>query len=400
MQVNDLFYPNYYTKSKITVNQGGTWSGKTYTILQVLNQLSCEWKQTTTVVGQDIPNLKKGAIRDMQKICENPEVAMYLKGGSWQKAFNNTDRILTYKNGSIIEFSSFDSVQDAHSGKRDNLFINEAPGISFDIFWQLYIRTEHRVYIDYNPSARFWVHDKILPRKDCRLIISDHRRNKFISEEMHREIEAIDDPELFKVYARGLTGKIKGLIYPNHLLCDAIHPGADITLGLDFGFNHAMALTETGKYANNLYWNELIYQTELTIGDLIQLMNALGVDKSLRIYADSARPDAIEDLKRAGYNCRMANKDVKNGIDYVKRHQLFITRKSSNLIKEIGRYKWKEKDGITLEEPVKFMDDGMDSGRYGSYSHRKSNGLVSANVSETMTDNVNWINEQDYLSLI
>lgn len=376
MEVNDLFYPNYYAKTKITTNQGGTWSAKTYTILQVLHQLACEKKRVITVAGQDVPNLKKGAIRDFFRILTDPEQEAYLKGGDINEAYNKSDRVLNYESGSIIEFSSFKDEQDARSGKRDILFINEANGISYEIFWQLFMRTEERVYLDYNPSAKFWVHDKILPRTDCTLIISDHRRNKFISEEMHREIESIDDKELFKVYARGLTGKVRGLIYPNYQLCDSVHEYAKISYGLDFGFNHAMALVQTGKFENRIYWHEMIYQTEMTIGDLIHQMKELGIGRSL-LYCDNARPDAIEDLKRAGFNAKPADKSVKDGIDYVKRHQLFITRSSTNLIKEVGRYKWKEdRNGITLEEPVKFLDDGMDAGRYGSYTARKGGNVV------------------------
>ncbi len=47
-----------------------------------------------------------------------------------------------------------------------------------------------------------------------------------------------------------------------------------------------------------------------------------------------------------------------------------IHESSVNMIKEIKSYKWKvNKNGITLDEPVKFNDHSMDSGRYGLYTH-------------------------------
>ena len=64
-----LFQENYETSAHIVVNQGGTSSGKTFAIIQVLFCIACENKgQVITVVGQDIPNLKAGAQRDALKV--------------------------------------------------------------------------------------------------------------------------------------------------------------------------------------------------------------------------------------------------------------------------------------------------------------------------------------------
>ncbi len=370
-KVNELYEQNYISKAKITINQGGTSSGKTYAIIQVLFMLAIEKPNTIiTVVGQDIPNLKKGALRDAKTIFSASESLQQFIDN-----YNKTDRIFEFKNGSIIEFTSFDDEQDAKSGKRDYLFINEANGISYNVYWQLSIRTRKRIFIDYNSTASFWVHEKLLGQKDAQMIISDHRNNGFLSVEQHNEIENIADKELWKVYARGLTGRVHGLIYTNYQLCDAIPEFPKTCYGLDFGYNHKSALIEVGKWDNRLYWHELIYQTELTVSDLIYQMKELNISKKI-IYADSARPDAIEDLKRAGFNVKQADKDVKNGIDFIKRHQLYITKSSTGLIKELQHYKWKEKDGAFIDEPVKFKDDAMDAARYGSYSQRKSSTII------------------------
>ena len=65
-------------------------------------------------------------------------------------------------------------------------------------------------------------------------------------------------------------------------------------------------------------------------------------------------------------------KDVKKGIDSVKSFPLRISASSSNLIKEIKFYKWKEdKDGNVLEEPVKFNDHAVDAMRYAIYNFVK-----------------------------
>lgn len=230
-----LYDANMQAEERIIVNQGGTSSGKTYSIMQVLFLLGMQDNHCViTVVGQDVPNLKKGAYRDAKTILESSPILQ-----QWWPSINEGERLIKCVNGSIIEFSSFKDAQDAKSGKRDYLFINEANGISYEIYWQLAIRTRKKVFIDYNPTARFWVHDELIGRKGVRLIISDHRKNYFLTQEEHDRIEGIEDEELWKVYARGLTGKIEGLVFTNWDICDVLPPRDEWKMscrGLDFGF--------------------------------------------------------------------------------------------------------------------------------------------------------------------
>ena len=115
-----LYDLNIQSDARVLVNQGGTSSGKTYSIMQVLFELGYEEpNQIITVVGQDIPNLKVGAYRDAKTIMStNDDVAYYYP------TINEGERIIKCKNGSIIEFKSYADAQDAKSGKRDYLFIN------------------------------------------------------------------------------------------------------------------------------------------------------------------------------------------------------------------------------------------------------------------------------------
>lgn len=373
-----LYHENFYCPTKVAVNQGGTSSGKTYTILQVLFTFAIQDAGCViTVVGQDIPNLKKGALRDAQTIVAKSPVLQ-----SFIKSYNKSDRIYEFKNGSIMEFTSFSDEQDAKSGKRDYLFVNEANGLEYLVYWQLSIRTKKKVFVDYNPTAKFWVHEKLIGTKDCTLFISDHRHNPFLEKSLHDEIEAIEDKELFKVYARGLTGKITGLIWSHYRLVDEIPDFLEPCYGLDIGYNHPSALTEVAEWfeEKTVYADEIIYESSLTTGDLIERFKLNGVSKSKPMYVDKARPDVIDELVLAGYNALPADKDVLNGINYIRYRKLFITKRSKNLKKEMDTYKWKEdkKTGESLDEPIKFKDDGCDSLRYGAYSNRQSQAKVSS----------------------
>lgn len=89
-----LFLENYRAVAPVVVNQGGTSSGKTFAIIQVLFCLACEnEKLIITVVGQDIPNLKAGALRDSLKIyADSVQVAACVK------SYNKSERIFEFHN--------------------------------------------------------------------------------------------------------------------------------------------------------------------------------------------------------------------------------------------------------------------------------------------------------------
>lgn len=371
-----LYKANLEAKETVVVNQGGTSSGKTYSIIQVLFSIAISEKATITVVGQDIPNLKVGALRDALEIYNNSEILKSLV-----LSYNKTDRIFEFASGSIIEFKSYDNGQDAKSGKRDYLFINEANGIPFDVFTELELRTRVRTFIDYNPNSEFWVHEKVLKRSDIKYIISDHRHNPFLSQQMRDKIEGLKDIdlELWKVYARGLTGKIEGLIFRNWDQIDKVPPEAKlICRGLDFGFtNDPTSLIEMYQYNGGLVLNELIYQTGLTNSDISQKMKSLGLNQRDYIVADSAEPKSIEELYRMGWNVHPAEKgndSINNSIDILRRQKITVTKNSINLKKELNNYRWAvDKEGKTINKPVDFMNHAIDAVRYCALNKLKAN---------------------------
>lgn len=368
MQTSALFRQNYNATSYVVVNQGGTSSGKTYAITQVLFCLACtQPKQTITVVGQDVPNLKAGALRDALNIYHGSAALQHMV-----KGYNRTDRVFEFTNGSLIEFNSYDNAQDAKSGKRDYLFINEANGIDWPVYTELALRTRTRVFIDYNPNAAFWVHSNLLGQPEVQLIISDHRHNPFLDDAMRQRIEGlrVTDEQLWRVYARGLTGKISGLVLTNWVLCDAIPPDAKLlACGLDFGFtNDETGCLEVYQQNGELWVNELFYQTGLTNPDIARLLHKRGVSKNTPIVADSAEPKSVEELRRLGWNITGAIKgpdSVQLSIDILRRYRINVTRGSMNLQNELNRYQWRtDRNGKTLNDPVDTCNHLIDPLRY------------------------------------
>lgn len=365
--IAELFMANTDEGYRTFVNQGGTSSAKTYTLLQVLLYHAIKEKGSVcTVVGQDLPNLKVGALRDMKTITG---------GSDWMQRFvkfNDSTSTMSMMNGSIIEFKSYANAQDAKGGKRDYLFVNEANGISYEVYWQLAIRTRKRIWIDYNPSARFWVHDEIIGREGVKLIISDHRGNCFLTEEEHDRIENISDRELWKVYARGYTGMVQGLVFTNWDIVDELPPMEEWKMscrGLDFGFSQDPSALEHVVLAHGDLWiDEEVYSTGLTNPLLAKKAKEAGVTGEHEIIADCAEPKSIAELRGEGLWVTPSAKgkdSIVVGLDILRRYKIHITRRSLGLLDNFRRYSWsKDREGNMTNKPEDRNNHGVDAIRY------------------------------------
>lgn len=365
--IKELYKANTDGSYRTFVNQGGTSSGKTYTIMQVLFVYAItEPNAVITICGQDLPNLKVGALRDAKTI---------INGSEWMREYfnvNESGSFITGRNNSILEFKSYDNEQDAKNGKRDYLFVNEANGIPYEIYWQLQIRTRKRVYIDYNPSARFWAHDDVINTEGTKLIISDHRGNPFLSEEEHERIEGIADEELWKVYARGMTGKITGLVLTRWDVVDDLPPRDEWRgdwYGMDFGFtNDPTALEHVVLAHGELFVDEVIYETGLTNPEIAQKAKAAGLTRGDMIVADSAEPKSIRELTNTGLWVTPSEKgkdSIAVGLDILRRYVIHFTRRSQGIIGNAKAYQWKkDRDGKRTNDPQDGNDHGIDAIRY------------------------------------
>lgn len=371
----------------IVVQSGGTSSGKTYSIVQYLLTLAVSQPNLViTVAGQDIPNLKVGAYRDAQIIvAETPPFAQRLQ------AHNKSERSFTFRSGSVVEFNSYSDAQDAKSGKRHYLFVNEANGVPYEIFEELQIRTSVRAFLDFNPTASFWAHDKLRGRDDVDWHDTTFRDNPFINPAIREKIMAYEptpdniargtaNEYRWKVYGCGEVGRLEGLVFPDFTVTsDWPDEYKWRVFGMDFGFtNDPTTLVEIRHAHGALYWREHIYRHGMTNPDIAAELERIGHDRDDRIIADSAEPKSIEELRRAGWFVRPATKgsdSVQSGIDHIKRYPIFVHARSRNLIEEFGSYTWaKDRNGNATNKPIDAFNHGIDAGRYALYTHKPSGG--------------------------
>lgn len=351
---------------RFIINQGGSRSSKTYSINQLLIVYClCNSNKIVSIIRKTFPSLRGSAMRDFFEILDG--LGLYKI-----ESHNKTENIYRFDNGSLIEFFSADDQQKLRGRKRDICFVNEANEISYEEFNQLNMRTTDKLIFDFNPSeASHWLYE-LISRNGSILIHSTYKDNTFLSPSLISEIENLInyDENYYRIYALGERGLGKSTIYTHWKYYDIIPETKEKIYAIDFGYNHPTAMVECNFIENEVYIKEIIYQTGLTVSDLITRLIDLGIDNQTEIICDSARPEIIEDLKRKGYNTKPANKNVKEGIDSVKTISLFIHKESINLLKELTYYKWKMNGETILDEPVKVLDDLVDAMRYGIHWYK------------------------------
>ena len=359
------FYAVYKSDALTVVQQGGARSGKTYGILQahiaeLVDPALKDAGLVFSIVRKSGVSLAQSAQRDFFDILHSL--------GLYNAAHHKRTKPEEYRlNGNLVEFMGIDNPDKKRGTSRDYLFVNEANELTWDDYNQLAMRTRKRVVIDYNPSfTDHWIFDKVMHAEGTKYVHSTWRDNRFLPKKIVDYLESLKDidPVAYKVFNLGEAAEIRGKIYPNWQPVDTFR--GDVVYGLDFGFNNETALVKCGMYDGELYVEQLIYESGLTNSDLIAKMDKLSI--SGRIYCDAAEPQRIEELRRAGYDAYSANKSVKDGIDFVKRHKINVVS-SPDIEDEIKYYRWKEDaNGNVLDEPVKSKDHAMDAMRYGVFT--------------------------------
>lgn len=351
---------------RIAINQGGTRSGKTYSIIQFLietairSHIAGMQGRVITICRKTLPALKATAMRDFLSILES--IDMY------SEQSHNKSVGEYHLHETTFEFISLDQPQKVRGRKRDILFINEANELTYEDFRQLLLRTTDKVILDYNPSEEYhWIYDNVCTRDDVAFYRTTYKDNPYLNPIQIQEIERLqqEDMNYWRIYGLGERGVSGATIYTNWEESDKKDYNGEIVYGLDFGFNNPTALVKCVRIDAGMYVEQIIHQSHLTNNDLIGLMKQI-IPMRSTIYADSAEPDRIAELNRAGFNVRPAKKEVKVGIDKCKSVRIYAH--GTELIKEIRNYKWKvDVNEKPIDEPVKVNDHLMDAMRYGAY---------------------------------
>lgn len=349
----------YQDGYRIISNCGGARSSKTFSTLQLLYIIAiAEPNVLISVVAEVYPVLKRGVIADLKKILE-------IENNTGVESFNKSDNVITFTNGSKIEFFSADQPSKALGSQRNILFLNEANHIEKEIIDQLMIRTSKTVFIDYNPSNSWYV-DELRLRNDFIELHSTYKDNDFLTEEQVREIESKkNDKRFWQVYGLGLFAAGDGVVFPDFEIVDDytfINP----TYGMDFGYIDPTTLIRCEISGNKIFVDEILYKSRLSADDIISYMG--DIKRNETIVADSAEPQIIQYIFKKGFNIKPTVKgknSIMEGIKLIRDYKLCITKRSLRLIEELRNYCYEtDLNGNYLDKPIDKYNHAIDALRY------------------------------------
>lgn len=366
-------------KGRFRIVSGGSGASKTYSILPILYSYAASVPGLSiSVVSESFPHLRKGAIRDFQEILKST--------GHWKQSnWHDTNSTYTLSNGSYLEFFSADNEDKLRGSRRDILFVNEGNRLKKEAFNQLSMRTRKFIYIDFNPSERFWAHEDLEDNPRATWLTLTYKDNEGIDPEIvldfEDKIKKAETSEYWQnyvnVYVYGKLGSRQGVIFPEFEAWETIATVPKnarlVCCGLDFGYTNDPTAMVALYYMDGVYIvDQIIYETKLSnkaISDII-LRNNLS---QVQTWADSAEPKSIDDIKNYGVWIEGVTKgadSIRYGIGLMHQNKFYVTQRSTELIKELRGYSWEEKNGIKSNAPAKGQaDHAIDALRYAIMSY-------------------------------
>ena len=381
MDVTPVFERNYDATEKIVINRGGTRSSKTYSIAQ----LSALWLMTGcygdnqfchvgtwSTVRKYRTTLDNTVVKDFEEILNNNDYYNQVEHNKTKKTYSFDKR--------VVQFIGADDEQKLRGSKQNILYCNEANELNYrKEFFQLLIRTENKIYLDFNPDDEdVWINTELEQKRkqqerDVNVIVSNYKHNTYLPQSLVQEIELLEktDKAFWQIYGLGEYGKIEGLIYEKgYELCDSIDSRIPVVaIGIDFGYSSSpAAIVEVRRDGNKLYFREILYRTGYNNREIFEAIKQQKIDTRTKFIADSAEPKTIDELYSFGLNIHAAKKgkdSVNNGIDILRRFDFVVQSDSSNIIKELKSYKWEiDRNGNRTGKPIKMFDHALDAIRY------------------------------------
>jgi phage terminase large subunit len=262
--------------------------------------------------------------------------------------------------------------------------MNECNNATFEAYMQLSIRTRDVVWLDWNPTHEFWANTELEDGEDVETLVLTYKDNEALSPNIIKEIEKAQEKaktsdywaNWWRVYGLGQQGSLEGVIFKDWKIVDRIPPDAKyIGSGMDFGYsNDPTTLVDVYQFNGQWVFDEVIYEKGLLNNEIAKKAKA---GQHRTIYADSAEPKSIEEIRRHGVRILPATKgkdSITYGIDLIQQTQFKVTKGSTNLIKELRSYCWEtDKNGAQINKPVDHNNHAIDAIRYFAMSRMRAN---------------------------
>lgn len=358
------------------VLEGGSGSGKTYDIINFLLiycQTNYNKNKDILIFRETFADLRKTVLKDFEKILRAYNLFE-------DDSFHRSAPVCYSFMGNKIYFTGLDSV-GSHGERHDVIWGNEGMELNHEAWKQLNQRCNEVFITDYNPSyTNHWIYDSLITRPDTKFFRSTLLQNYFLPEGQRKEILSYEptaenikngtaDDYMWKVYGLGLRSAPKGAIFP-HVNWIEKMPEGNYFFGLDFGFsNDPSALTKICLHGNDLFVELLIYEPIDSAIVLAEAIRNCGITNEMITADTSDKYNDVEmckDLRNLGINIKKTSKakGILHRIGLLKKHKINIVY-NLNAKREQENYKWREVNGINVNEPIDKFNHFWDSLGYG-----------------------------------
>jgi phage terminase large subunit len=386
VNANQIINPNHRELFKAIDEplwvRGGTGSGKTYSIADKFHIQTGQQKDKklkTLVIRKTFPSLRTSTLDILTKRAEAFGLPWKLNKSDWIAHSRNHEYIFLSLNNDE-DYKKLKSITDV-----DYIWCNEVNELrKYDIeILRTRLRGGQSWYSqligDFNPTSKYhWLYDMINVDRVGRELLLNIDTNPWADQKLIKFLKSTQhtNPNFYKIMFLGEWGELEGVIYNWDVVSLPDITFDEIFYGGDFGYSVDPAtFIKIYRKADEFWVQELIYETGLTNPQLASKIKVTDYDKRDISYWDSAEPKSIQELCDSGITAKPAEKgpdSVRYGVDYLKGLTIHIVDGSTNIINEARSYIWKkDKDGNSLNVPMKFNDHTMDGIRYAIHTHCK-----------------------------
>jgi phage terminase large subunit len=391
--VDHQYWPDYGYEKQGFVLEGSSGSGKTWDVLHFII-LYCQHNRgrnkRALIFREKYSDCRETVLEDFLTILKRLNI--------YQEQYHQRSHPQRYNLwGNTIRFAGLDNM-GSHGKRNDLSYGNEAMEINKQAFQQINQRTNELFALDYNPSSTdHWIYTHVIPRKDTKYIRSTLLENPFLPIGQRHEIlnyepthpedrhlpedqrrphpiniqQGTADDYMWNVYGLGLRSAPEGLIFQHVTWIDTFPTNIEkIYWGSDVGYtNSPSTLVKMGVHGNNIYLEKIHHGPTPSSNEYIPIIRHHAPTET--VWADSAEPGYISDARKAGLRVLAVNKfpgSIKYGISLLKKFKIHIVD-CPEWRREQSNYKYREINGIRLDEPIDDFNHLWDASRYAAISN-------------------------------
>jgi len=375
---NDAFYPLLKSKKRYNILFGGSNSGKSHFIAQMLLIKLLTEPEHRMLITRKVKNtLRLSAFQLIKDYVYRWKLDDIIN-------INKADMTITCEDlNASINFVGLDDTGKLMSIEGiTQIWVEEAHQITQEDFEELNRRlrgkTKHlkQIWMSFNPvNQQLWQKRYFIDSADDSIRAKTLVHHSTILDNKFAPAEDLETLQLLrgtarKVFLEGQFGVPDQLILTAISNADQFPETKTKYYGIDFGFIAPMTLVETALKERTIYMQEHYYKTHTNIDDLIAFMDSNLDKRSSILIADSEDPAAIAQIKQAGYIVQGANKyknSVVSSLKWMQQYDIKIVDDSPNLRKELSMLSWyKDKKTGLITEVVddNGFDHAIDAARY------------------------------------